>query len=78
MDVPDISEYENISIPAGGTTINYVNNYHTIPYPQITVTGGTDKDIVILDNMTKTTFFVKVVNDGNDVDRRGNYLVQSY
>lgn len=81
VDVPDLSESKNISIPAGGITINYENNYHTIPYPQITITDGISGDTVIFPtvNMTKTGFFVKIVDgNGNDVNRRGSYLVQSY
>jgi len=81
IDVPDVIESKNISIPAAGTTIVYDSNFHTIPFPQVTITDGISGDTVLLPtiSMTKTGFFVQIVNtSGIGVDRRGSYLVQSY
>lgn len=78
VDVPDLSESKNISIPAAGTTISYENNYHVVPLPQLTIYGALSGDDVVLSNMTQTSFTVQIVNNGEGVIRRANYFVQSY
>ncbi len=78
IDVPDISESQNITIEENGTAIYYINHYHTIPYPQFTLYNAEEGDDVILTEQKQDYCVVKVMNDGVSVERSANYLVQSY
>lgn len=78
VDVPDLSESDNIEVTELGITVFYKNNYHTVPYPQITLYNAVDGDDIILTRMEQTFFTMYVVNNGEYVTRSANYLVQSY
>ena len=78
VDVPDISESRNITIEVDGTAIYYENHYHTVPYPQFTLYNADEGDDVILIEQKQEYCVVKVMNNGESVERSANFLVQSY
>jgi hypothetical protein len=78
VDVPDIVESKDVSVPAQGITILYDSNFHAIPQPQLTIFNAQAGDDVILTAQTLIGFTVQVLNSGIGVARSMNYLVQSY
>jgi hypothetical protein len=78
VDMPDRIDSGNISISAGGQTVNYTTPFHNVPTPTITIFNATAGDDVLLTNQTSTGFTVQIKNSGSGVARSINWVSHGY
>lgn len=78
VDVPDILESKNVTVPSSGLSILYDAHFHAIPEPQITIFNPQEGDQPYLTYQGITGFTIQIKNSGVGVERNINYMVQKY
>lgn len=78
IDVPDIVESKNVTVPAGGVSVMYDAHFHAVPEPQITIFDAHPGDEVKLIFQGLAGFTIQILNAGVGVERDINYMVQKY
>lgn len=81
VDVPDILDQgTGVIVPDTGLSVTYNVVFHSVPGPHITVLDAEEGDTIYLpqSQMSKTGFFVQILNNGSGVQRKINWLSQKW
>lgn len=79
VDLPNLPlSGQDLTSNSADVTVSYGQTFNTVPVPQVTVSGGSDGDIVVINNETDSGFDVSVYNGGSRVVRTINWGIASW
>jgi hypothetical protein len=67
-----------VSIASVGQTITFDASFNAIPAVTVTIVNASANDQLIVNTVTKSSFFVQVKNGGSGVTRTVNWVAAGY